>query len=207
MLRLYDYLDSGNGYKIRLLLTQLGAPFELHQVDIIRGESRTSAFLKMNPNGKIPVLAVDDDSYLSESNAILFYLAENTEYLPADRLQRAHVLQWLFFEQYSHEPNIATRRFLLKHPEAVATSADLLSQKLELGYCALDIMERRLESRSFLVGTRYTIADIALFAYTHLADEGGFDLSRYPAIQAWCNRVQAQPGFRDFYSDWQTETD
>ncbi len=202
MLRLYDYLDSGNGYKIRLLLSQLNTPFEYREVDILKGESRTAAFLAMNPNGKIPVLQLEDGTYLSESNAILFFLAEDTQYLPAERLSRGRVLQWLFFEQYSHEPNIATRRFMLKHVAGAARSPDALQRKLNAGYQALDIMEEHLGQRDFFVGGSYSIADIGLFAYTHVADEGGFKLSGYPNILAWCERIRSQAGFRELYSDW-----
>ena len=202
MLALYDYPDSGNGYKIRLLLTQLGQPFQLHPVDILKGESRTPEFLKRNPNGRIPVLGLPDGTYLSESNAILFYLAEGSAYLPADRLQRARVLQWLCFEQYSHEPNIATRRFMLRHLDPQSLSAEVLEQKLRLGYEALDVMEQHLAAADFFVGGQYSIADIGLFAYTHVADEGGFDLARYPQIQSWCHRVRAQPGFRPLHAEW-----
>ena len=202
MLQLFDYPDSGNGYKIRLLLTQLGQPFQFHHVDILRGESRTPEFLARNPNGKIPVLQLEDGSFLSESNAILVYLAEGTDYLPASRLDRARALQWLFFEQYSHEPNIATRRFMLKHLDPDSLAAEVLAQKLKLGYQALDIMEQHLKSRDFFVGDGYSIADIGLFAYTHVADEGGFDLSAYPRIHAWCERVKAQPGFKALDDDW-----
>ena len=202
MLKLHDYSDSGNGYKIRLLLTHLGRPFELHHVDILKGESRTAEFLARNPNGKIPVLQLEDGSSLSESNAILFYLAEGTDYLPASALGRARVLQWLFFEQYSHEPNIATRRFMLKHMDPESLAEELLAEKLERGYQALGVMNQHLEQADFFVNEGYSIADIGLFAYTHVADEGGFDLSRFPQVQAWCARVKRQPGFRGLYAEW-----
>jgi len=192
MLRLYDYLPSGNGYKVRLLLTQLGVQFERIELDIVKGETRTPAFLAKNPNGRIPVLELDDGTCLAESNAIMFYLAEGTSLLPKDRLARAQVLQWLFFEQYSHEPNIATVRFWL-HTEMTDERRTLLPSKRAQGYAALQVMERRLTDRTFFVGERYTIADIALYAYTHVADEGGFDLTPYPTINAWLARVRAQP--------------
>jgi glutathione S-transferase len=193
MLRLYDYLSSGNGYKVRLVLAQLGIPFERIEVDIVKGESRTPAFLAKNPNGRIPLLELENGTYLAESNAILFYLAEGTSFLPADRLGRAQALQWMCFEQYSHEPNIATSRFWLQHGELTPERKAALAQKQPLGYAALDVMERQLSARTFFVGDRYSIADIALYAYTHVADEGGFDLGRYPAIGAWLARVRAQP--------------
>ncbi len=194
MLRLYDYLDSGNGYKVRLLLNYLGEPFELIEKDIIAGETRTPEFLSKNPNGRIPVLETEDGAYLPESNAILFYLADGTRYLPDDRLARAQVLQWMFFEQYSHEPNIATSRFLLKHLDVDAARRTLLEQKKTAAHAALDVMEGHLTDRQWFVGEHATIADIALYAYTHVAGEGGFDLAAYPAVRAWLDRVAAQPG-------------
>jgi len=192
MLRLYDYLMSGNGYKVRLLLAQLGLPFERIELDIVKGETRTPEFLGKNPNGRIPVLELDDGTCLAESNAIMFYLAEGTPILPEGRLARAQVLQWLFFEQYSHEPNIATVRFWL-HTEMTDERRALLPSKRAQGYAALQVMERHLSDHTFFVGERYTIADIALYAYTHVADEGGFDLTPYPAVNAWLARVRVQP--------------
>ena len=192
MLRLYDYLMSGNGYKVRLLLAQLGLPFERIELDIVKGETRTPEFLGKNPNGRIPVLELDDGTCLAESNAIMFYLAEGTPILPEGRLARAQVLQWLFFEQYSHEPNIATVRFWL-HTEMTDERRALLPAKRAQGYAALQVMERHLSDHPFFVGERYTIADIALYAYTHVADEGGFDLAPYPAVTAWLARVRVQP--------------
>jgi glutathione S-transferase len=194
MLRLFDYSDSGNGYKIRLLLNQLGLPFELVEVDILKGESRTPEFLAKNPNGRIPLLQIDERTYLPESNAILFYLAEGTPYLPADRLSRAQVLQWMFFEQYSHEPNIATARFWLRHTEMADERRAALAQKQKLGRDALGVMERHLDGRDWFAGGRYTIADIALYAYTHVAGQGGFDLAPYPRVRRWLARVAGQPG-------------
>ena len=193
MLRLYDYLASGNGYKVRLLLTQLSLPFERIELDILKGETRTAEFLQKNPNGRIPVLEVETGRFLAESNAIMFYLAERTSFLPPDRWERAQVLQWLFFEQYNHEPNIATSRFWLMHGELTEERRAALPQKRTLGYAALDVMEQHLSGRSFFVGEHYSIADIALYAYTHVAHEGGFDLGRYPHIRAWLERVRTQP--------------
>lgn len=192
MYRLYDFLPSGNGYKIRLLLTQLGISFERIEVNILKGETRTPEFLTKNANGRIPLLEVKPEVFLSESNAILIYLSEGTPYLPADRLEKAYVMQWLFFEQYSHEPFIATSRFWLSHGMA-EQKQQALAEKQAPGYAALGVMEKRLNDHPFLVSDRYTIADIALFAYTHVADEGNFDLSGFPAIQAWIKRVKAQP--------------
>ncbi|MCH9045858.1 MAG: glutathione S-transferase family protein [SAR324 cluster bacterium] len=194
MLRLYDYLPSGNGYKVRLLLSHLGTPFELIEKDIDKGETRTPEFLRINPNGRIPVLQTEEGGYLPESNAILFYLAEGTPYLPDERLQRAQVLQWMCFEQYSHEPNIATARYWITHGHLTEINRPLLEQKTTLGYAALAVMEGHLASREFFAGGRYTIADIALYAYTHVAPEGGFDLDGYPALRAWLERVRGQPG-------------
>jgi glutathione S-transferase len=191
MYRLYDFLFSGNGYKVRLLLTQLGIPFERIELDILRGETRTAEFLAINPNGRIPVLEIKPGVYLSESNAILIYLSEGTPFLPTDSLERAYVIQWLFFEQYSHEPFIATSRFWLAYGMA-EQKQQALQEKQKSGYAALGVMEQRLKNHAFLVGDRYTIADIALFAYTHVAREGNFDLGSFPAIQTWIQRVQAQ---------------
>ena len=193
MLRLYDYQLSGNGYKVRLLLHQLGIPFERVETDIVRGETRTPEFLARNPNGRIPTLELEDGTYLAESNAILFYLAEGTPFLPATRLERALVLQWMCFEQYSHEPNIATVRFWL-HTGLDDERRAMLPMKRRLGHDALAVMDGHLRARSFFVGERYSIADIALFAYTHVAGEGGFELQPYAAVRAWLDRVRAQPG-------------
>jgi glutathione S-transferase len=193
MLRLYDYLPSGNGYKVRLLLAQLERPFELVTLDIVKGETRTPEFLAKNPNGRIPLLEVEPGRFLAESNAILFYLSDGTPFLPEDRWARAQVLQWMCFEQYSHEPNIATVRFWVHYLELTPERRAAIEQKRPLGYAALDVMERHLERRAFFVDERYSIADIALYAYTHVADEGGFDLGRYPAVRAWLGRVREQP--------------
>ena len=164
MLRLYDYLDSGNGYKVRLLLALLGERFELIELDIVAGETRTPNYLAKNANGKIPLLETADGRFLPESNAILYYLADGTPLLPDDRFERAQTLQWMFFEQYSHEPNIATARFWLKHLEIDDARRAALEDKRKAGAAALDVMEGHLEDRDFFVGTRFTIADIALYA-------------------------------------------
>ena len=191
MYQVYGMSSSGNSYKVRLLLTQLEEPFEWVEMDTLKKETRTPQFLKLNPNGKIPLLQLPDGRLLPESDAILCYLAEGTVYLPADRWLRAEVLQWLFWEQYSHEPYIATARFIvhsLKQPDEPT-----LPQKRERGYQALGVMEQHLSTRDFFVCETYTIADIALYAYTHVADEGGYDLARFPAVRAWMDRVAAQP--------------
>lgn len=194
MLRLYDDPISGNGYKARLVLTQLGLPFEYVALDITKAETRTPAFLAKNPNGRIPTLRLEDGTYLAESNAIAWYLAEGTELAPADRLARGQKLQWMFFEQYSHEPYIAVARFW-KHvlPKLGEDQQRQLPDRMKRGYAALDVMETHLAAHRFFVAERYGLADIALYAYTHVADEGGFDLSKYPAINGWMKRVAAQP--------------
>ncbi len=193
MLRLYDFPDSGNGYKVRLLLNQLAIPFELIKLDIMKGETRTPEFLAKNPNGRIPTLELEDGSYLAESNAILFYLAEGTPFLPDDRSTRARALSWMFFEQYNHEPNIAVARYWLKHLAMDETRRAALAERQAKGRDALGVMEGHLTKQDFLAGGAYSIADIALYAYTHVAEEGGFDLEPYPAIGAWLGRVAGQP--------------
>ena len=192
-LRLYDYLDSGNGYKVRLLLTQLATPFELVELDIMKGETRRPEFLEKSPDGRVPVLELADGTCLAESNAILFYLAEGTRFLPASALDRARALQWMFFEQYSHEPNVAVARFIMKHLPADHPRRATLSERQEGGHKALAVMERHLSGQAFLVGEAYSIADIALYAYTHVAGEGGIDLAPYPAVGAWLDRVRSEP--------------
>jgi glutathione S-transferase len=194
VVRLYDStLPSGNGYKVRLLLSHLGQRYERVLLDILKGETRSPAYLAKNPNGKIPLVELADGSFLSESNAILVYLAEGTPYWPAKRLDRARCLQWMFFEQYSHEPNIATSRFW-HYAGQTAGRETALAEKQKAGHAALGVMERHLATQPFFVGGRYGVADIALYAYTHVAEEGRFDLSPYPAIGAWLARVRAQPG-------------
>lgn len=192
MLRLYDYLESGNCYKVRLLLSQLAQPFERVHVDILQGETREPGFLAKNANHRVPLVEWPDGRRLAESNAILFFLAEGSPYLPADPWARAQVLQWMFFEQYSHEPYIAVVRFW--HFAGLAEkNAAALPEKVERGYHALDVMERHLSGSGFFVGSRYSVADIALYAYTHVAHEGRFDLERYPAVRTWIERVASQP--------------
>ncbi len=193
MVRLYDYLPSGNAYKVRLLLTQLAIPFERIEMDIINGETRTPDFLRKFPNGRIPAVELEDGRLLFESNAIMNYFAEGTSMLPADRYERAQTLQWMFFEQYSHEPYIAVARFFAMHPEFNDERRAGLPRLMKLGYDALAVMEGHLAPREWFAGNRYSIADIALYAYTHVAHEGGFDLARYPAIRGWLNRVRSQP--------------
>jgi glutathione S-transferase len=193
VITLYDYLDSGNGYKIRLLLAQLGTPYRYIELDILKGESRTPQFLARNPNGRIPLLELADGRCLPESDAILWYLAEGTRFVPAERFERAQVLQWMFFEQYSHEPYVATPRFIMRHLPADSPRRAELPQRLARGREALEVMEKHLGARDFFVAERYSIADIALYAYTHVAADGGHDLAPYPQLRAWLQRVAAQP--------------
>jgi len=193
-MHLYDYLDSGNGYKVRLLLAQLGQRYEWTELDIDAGKTRTPEFLKRNPNGRVPTLELDDGTHLAESNAILWYLAEGSSFVPADRLGRAQVLQWMFFEQYSHEPYVATPRYIVKHLPNDHARRSELPDRLARGRAALAVMETHLADRQFFVAERYGIADIALYAYTHVAHEGGHDLAPYPRVNAWLARVAAQHG-------------
>ena len=194
MLKVYDFTGSGNGYKVWLLMSQLGIPFERIERDILKGETRTPAFLEKNPNGRIPTLELEDGTFLFESGAILWYLAEGTAFAPSDQLARARTLQWMFFEQYSHEPYIAVARFW-KHflDKLTAQQEANLPDIMKKGYAALDVMEKHLATRTFFVDERYGLADIALYAYTHVAHEGEFDLSKYPSINAWMARIASQP--------------
>ena len=192
---LYDYLDSGNGYKIRLLMSQVGLPYDWVEVDIMAGGTRTPEFLALNPNGRIPTLELDDGTCLAESNAILWYLAEGTQFVPEGRLQRAQLLQWMFFEQYSHEPYVATPRFIVKHLPPESPRQAELPKRLEQGHAALRVMDRHLERRKFFVAEQYSIADIALYAYTHVAHEGGLDLMDYSNVKLWLARVASTPGY------------
>ena len=192
MLTVYGMKASGNCYKIELLLEQLKIAHRWVEIDSTRGETRTPEYLAMNANGKVPLLQSDDGSFLAESNAILCYLADGSPLLPADRWQRAQTLQWMFFEQYSHEPYIAVARFICRWLDGDHPRRKELPRLLERGYSALAVMERHLQGRDFFVDCGYTVADIALYAYSHAAGEGGFDLSGYPALRAWLNRVRAQ---------------
>jgi glutathione S-transferase len=193
-MKLYDSLPSGNGYKVRLLLSQLGIPFELVEKDILRGETRTPEFLAKNPNGRIPLLELDDGRTLAESGAILVYFAEATPFLSRDRFERAKTLQWMFFEQYSHEPYVAVARFWIHSLGKAEEWADRIREKHERGYQALGVMDRHLAGREWFAGGAYSIADIALYAYTHVAHEGHFDLRPFENVRAWLDRVAAQPG-------------
>ena len=191
-MRLYDSAPSGNCYKVRLLLTQLGIAFERREVDTRQRDGRDDLLGGKNPALRVPVLELDDGRHLAESNAILWYLAGGTQYVSEDPYERAKTLQWMFFEQYDHEPNVAVvrHRTMLGHLDDYPDS----EQRRERGYAALTAMEQQLDALDYFVGDRYSIADVALYAYTHVAHEGDFDLNRYPAISAWLARVANQPG-------------
>jgi len=191
---LYNSEVSGNCYKVRLLLAQLGLEYETVDVSVVDRTNRPELLGELNPALRVPTLVLDDGRALAESNAILWYFGDSTAYVPSDPYERAQVLQWLFFEQYSHEPNIAVVRFWLAYSGTPDRFADQVPARVKAGYAALDAMERHLAGREFLVGPRYSIADIGLYAYTHVAHEGGFELGSYPAIRAWLERVVAQPG-------------
>jgi glutathione S-transferase len=190
---LYDNDISGNCYKVRLLLAHLGLVYERRPVDVVDRSDREELLGNLNPGLRVPTLVLDDGRPLGESGAILLYLGEGTPYVPDDRYLRAQILQWMFFEQYSHEPYVAVVRFWLTHGDTMPPEAEVETRRAG-GYRALAAMERHLASRTFLVGETYTVADIALYAYTHVADEGGFDLAPYPAVRTWLGRVAGQPG-------------
>jgi glutathione S-transferase len=194
VLTLYSNLGSGNCYKVRLLLTQLNIPFQVEEIDVLKGEQRTPDFRTRNPNAKVPVVRLESGEFLSESGAILYHFARGTPLWPTDPLQQTRVLQWMFFEQYSHEPYIAVVRYWCVYLENEEEQGDLLTEKREKGYQALAVMEEHLDGREFFVDDRYTIADIALYAYTHVAEEGGFKLEGFPNIRAWIDRVASQSG-------------
>jgi glutathione S-transferase len=190
---LYNSAVSGNCYKVRLLFAHLGLSYETREVDVVERSGREQLLGELNPALRVPTLVLDDGRALAESNAILVYFSEGTSYLPDDRFERAQVMQWMFFEQYSHEPNLAVARFLVSISDRPVPQ-EYVAGLRKAGYKALDAMERHLSSHDYLVAERYTIADIALYAYTHVAEEGGFELESYPAIRAWLERVGAQPG-------------
>lgn len=194
MVTVYGMADSGNCYKVKLALEQLKLPYQWIEVSTTRGETRTREFLARNPNGQVPTLQLEDGAYLPESGAILWYLAEGTPLLPAGRLARARVLQWMFFEQYSHEPCIAVARSILRYQPPDSPRRAELPRLQERGHKALGVMAQQLKESDFFAGSKYSIADIALYAYTHCAADGGFELARYPAVLAWLMRVKSQPG-------------
>lgn len=194
MLKLYNATPSGNCYKVRLILAHLGVPYETVEIDVTSTEPRPAELLEHNPLGKVPVLVFDDGRGMAESNSILWHFGRGTEYLPDDEDDRTEVLRWLFFEQNIHEPTIAVNRFLISYLGRAERFADVIAFNHRRGEGALDTMERHLSEHEFFVGDRYSIADIALYAYTHVADEGDFELRSRPAIQRWLERVRAQPG-------------
>ena len=195
MFTLYEFASSGNCYKLRLAMAQLGISFQRIEKDITRGETRTEDFLAINPNGRIPVLVTPDNKVLPESNAALWYLAGDSKLMPEGAFQQAQVLQWMFFEQYNHEPNIATSRYWIHVLGEREKYAEALAEKQQKGHDALRVMEAHLSGRDFFVGEDYSIADIALYAYTHVAGEAGFSLQNYPAIMCWLDRVKGQEGY------------
>lgn len=195
MLTLYEFSSSGNCYKLRLAMAQLGIAFRRIEKDITRGETRTADFLAINPNGRIPVLVTPEGKVLPESNAALWYLARESQFMPKDAFQQAQVLQWMFFEQYNHEPNIATSRYWIHVLGEREKYAEALAEKQQKGHEALRVMDAHLADHDFFAGESYSIADIALYAYTHVAEQGGFSLKAYPAIGSWLNRVAEQPGY------------
>jgi glutathione S-transferase len=191
---LYDYLPSGNGYKVRLVCKHLGIAYRMVEFDIKQGATRTPEFLRMNPNGRIPLLEIPGHGFLAESHAIIAYLAEGSDLVPADAWQRAQMWQWMCFEQYNLEPNVGTARFWLTSMHKSAEElGERLTEKIHKGYEALDVLERGLTNRHFLVADRFTLADISLYAYTHVAADAHLRLDSYPAIRAWLARVAAQP--------------
>lgn len=193
MYKVYGDYQSGNCYKIKLMLHLLDLPYTWQPVDILKGETQTPEFLAMNPNGKVPVLQLEDGTCLWESNAILNFLADGSEFLPSEPRLRTQVLQWQFFEQYSHEPYIAVARFIQFYLGLPDERLEEYRKLHKGGHKALKVMERQLEVTPYLVGDRYSIADVALYAYTHVAHEGGFDLSAYPKVQEWLARVAEHP--------------
>ncbi len=199
MITVYGYSPSGNCHKLRILLRQLGRRLDQDyrwiETDSAHGATRTPEYLAKNPNGRVPMIELDDGRIMVESNAILCWLAEGTQYFSGDAWQRAQALSWMFFEQYSHEPYIAVARFICGWAPMDSPRRADLPKLRERGHQALAVMEKHLTANAWFNCERYGIADIALFAYTHCADDGGFDLAAYPAIQAWLDRVRAQPGF------------
>lgn len=200
MVTLYDDPISGNGYKVRLTLTQLGVPFHYNAVDIMKDETRTAEFLEINPNGKIPAVVLDDGRALFESNAIIWFFAQQAAaestakqtLIPKDTFAQAQVLQWMGFEQYSHEPKIAVARFIMLHTDDKDPRRGEIPACHEGGYRALDVMQSHLDKHAYFVDDTYSVADIALYAYTHVAEQGGFDLSTYPAVRRWLANVASQ---------------
>ena len=194
-MQIYGDVKSGNCYKLKLLCALLSIEHDWIAIDILQGETRSDHFLSLNPNGQIPVCVTDDTAILTQSNAILFYLAEGSRYWPDGRLAQTRVLEWQFFEQYSHEPSIAVARFIKLYQGMPENRRDEHQDKLKAGYRALAVMQARLQNRDFLATDGCSLADISLYAYTHVAHEGGFDLSAYPAIRSWIARIQGLQGY------------
>jgi glutathione S-transferase len=190
---LYDSPVSGNCYKVRLLLAHLGIPYERRELSVVDRSNRSEVLGDLNPAQRVPTLVLDDGRALGESGAILWYFGEGTAFVPQDRYERAQMLQWMFFEQYDHEPALAVVRFWVAYSGRPEAFADRLEERMAAGYRALDAMDRHLDGTQFFVGERLSLADIALYAYTHVAPEGGFELDSYPAIGAWLDRVAAEP--------------
>ncbi len=194
-IQLYGDSISGNCYKLQHACAELGIDYDWHEMDILAGDTQAKKFLAMNPNGKVPLMVLTDGRCLPESNAILSYLANGSDLAGDDRFAIANVLQWLFFEQYSHEPFIATSRFIVMYLGSPADRQDDLAAKQPGGYKALAVMEQALSEKDFIASDAFSIADIALYAYTHVAHEGGFDLSEYPALRSWLQRIEARPRY------------
>lgn len=201
MLRLYDSPLSGNSYKVRLLLSHLQRDYERVEIDLTRGETRTPEFLAKNPQGRVPLLEIDDGEYIAESNAILYYLAQGTAFFPRDPAAAAQVLRWMFFEQNTLEPPLAGARLLLQFSGKTLEN-ESVQKRRERAENALMMMEIHLSVRPYFVGDRYTIADTCLYAHTHLAPEAEIPLDGYPAIQGWLERVTAQPGYVPMFPVW-----
>jgi glutathione S-transferase len=198
-MKIYGDVRSGNCYKLKLLCALLSLRHDWVAVDILQGETRSDSFLAMNPNGQIPVLVADSGEIITQSNAILYYLGADSAFWPQDRLAQTRVLEWQFFEQYSHEPGIAVARFIKLYQDMPAERRDEYDACVKKGYRALDVMEARLRRHDFLAAQQCSIADISLYAYTHVADEGGFELEAYPAIRSWLARIRDLDGYRGMY--------
>ena len=201
MLRLYNFQGSGNSYKLRLLLTQLGQPFERIDIDLLGGETQTPRFRARNPLGQTPFVEFDDGRILAESNTILWHFAEGTPFLAADAWTRALAMQWMSFEQYRLEPNIGTPRFWIKYVKSAEARREQIAEKQKAGNAALAILDAHLAREPFVAGGRYGVADISLYAYSHIAEEGGYDLAPYSALRAWFERVRAEPRHVSFEAE------
>ncbi len=202
MLTLHDNTESGNAYKVRLLLALLKLDFETIQYDVVGGATRTKKYLsEINKNGRIPVLQFEDGRCLAESNAIIYYMAQNTKYFPTDAWQQAKLMEWMFFEQYSHEPFVAVAKYILTMLPADTPRRTEIPTLHEKGYAALQIMEDHLAENSYLVGDHLSVADIALYAYSHKAHMGEFDMSRFPAIDRWFKRIESEDNYLEMYND------